>query len=166
MTSTKTNELGVEIVEYSVKETAAEVRKALRAAFPGVKFSVTMARGTAYGWMDCSWTDGPTADQVRPILAGFESSRFDGMDDAYHSVEPTMYAREDGTLWEPRYSSCGINWQRSYTAEATAWAKATATPGTIWFDRGEQRWGDGAYYGPMSLLAETDFTADPSPLMD
>lgn len=148
---------GYEVREFNVKETAAEVRKALRAEFPGVKFAVRMSRGTGYGWLRCSWTDGPTSDQVRPILARFESSRFDGFDDAYHTVEPTLYAREDGTLYEPRYSCCGINWQRDYSPEAEAWATQTAGPDTIWWARVEH-YGHPEYDAPRRLLADTDLT--------
>lgn len=106
-----------EIRDFTVKETATEVRKALRAAFPGTKFSVRMDRGTAYGWMRCDWTDGPTVDQVTPLLARFESERWSGTDELYHHVEPTLYAREDGTLYEPHYNCCGINWQRTYSPD-------------------------------------------------
>ena len=53
----------------TVRETAAALRKALREAFPGARFSVRMASGTAYGWLSVSWTDGPTVEQVDAVAA-------------------------------------------------------------------------------------------------
>lgn len=107
-------------IDYDVKQTAAELRKALRQRFPGARFSVRMDRGTAYGWLAVSWTDGPADRDVRGVCVEFESERFDGMDDSYHRVEPTLYM-VDGVPTEIRYSSCGINTQRTLSAEAVAW---------------------------------------------
>lgn len=76
----------------SVKETAAAMRKALRAKYPGTKFSVRMATGSAYGWIDVFYTDGPEWREVQSFTAQFESSRFDGMDDAYHQTEVTDWS--------------------------------------------------------------------------
>lgn len=70
----------------SVKDTAAALRRHLRSAFPGTRFSVTMERGSAHGWIHVSWTDGPRWTDVRPITEQYESSRFDGMDDGYHAT--------------------------------------------------------------------------------
>jgi hypothetical protein len=64
-------------VPASVKDTAAAIRADLKAAFPGVKFSVRKGAGTAASWIDISWTDGPNDDMVRnicdPYTAGFDS---------------------------------------------------------------------------------------------
>jgi hypothetical protein len=102
----------IEIMSATVKETAAALRSALREAFPGVKFSVRMATGTAYGWISLSWTDGPTSAQVRKIAANFESERFSGLDDSYHSTGVTQW------------SCCGITDQRSISRERIAEAVA------------------------------------------
>jgi hypothetical protein len=51
----------------SVKDTAAAIRADLKAAFPGVKFSVRKGAGTAASWIDIAWTDGPNDDMVRNI---------------------------------------------------------------------------------------------------
>ncbi|RFA12150.1 hypothetical protein B7R22_17115 [Subtercola boreus] len=51
---------------------AAEARKAIRAAFPGLKFSLTGTRGTGYGWLRLSWTDGPTDKQMREVTQPFD----------------------------------------------------------------------------------------------
>lgn len=87
------------------KSTAAAIRSALRRTFPGVPFSVRMARGTACGWIDVSWTDGPTSDMVGQVTDRFESSRFSGMDDSYHATGNT------------EWSCCGVLHHRSYSAE-------------------------------------------------
>lgn len=89
-----------------VKQTAAAIRTALRAEFPGCAFSVRMDRGTSYGWISVSWTDGPSDMRVRRVVEGFESSRFDGMDDSYHSTGVTE--------WTCR----GVNTSRRISREA------------------------------------------------
>lgn len=151
--------------EFTTKETAQEMRKALRAAFPGVRFSVTMARGTAYGWLSVSYTDGPVEGDVRSVCSAFESERFDGMTDMYHRVEPTIYAAEGGSLYEPVYSCCGVNLSRHYSAEVEAWGEGIAVRGSYWWPEGVDQWRDNAYYSTRALLAGTDLTngypADP-----
>lgn len=153
-----TTELKHEIREFSVKETAAEMRKALRAAFPTVKFSVTMARGTAYGWIDYGWTDGPRVGQVEPIVHRFQDAYFDGMDDGYHRIEPTLYARPDGSLYEPRYSCRGANWSREFSPETLAWAEAIAVRGSYWWPEDVEPWRDNIHYATRGLLAGLDLT--------
>lgn len=76
----------------TTRETAAAMRRALRGAFPSTRFSVTMQRGSAYGWIDVTWTDGPTWREVEVITSRFESSRFRGMDDAYHRTENQQWS--------------------------------------------------------------------------
>lgn len=64
------------------KTSIALMRKALRAAFPGVKFSVRMSRGTAYGNANVRWTDGPTTAEVQEVTEQFRGEGFDGMTDS------------------------------------------------------------------------------------
>jgi len=66
----------------SAVETGKALRKALKAAFPGVKFSVKMSRGTAYGSFSISWTDGPNTSAVNVIADAFAGKGFDGMTDS------------------------------------------------------------------------------------
>lgn len=117
-------ELAFESVSYTVVETGKEIRRALRLAFPGVKFSLRGSRGTGYGWFSLSWTDGPTTWQVDAITNGFRSSYFDGMDDSTRSIPATMYAGDDGVIREHRYHCSGVNTQRDYSDAATDWAMA------------------------------------------
>ncbi len=97
-------------------ETAAAMRKALRNAFPGVKFSVRLARGTAYGWINVDWTDGPTAGQVEIVISGFRSERYNGMTDSYEPIPAP-------------WSCCGVIAQRSFSQ--AAFDRAVAVTGLV-----------------------------------
>lgn len=69
------------------KVAAVNARALLKAAFPGIKISVTMGRG--YGSMSIRWTDGPTVKQVEEISGRFSAGHFDGMVDCYeHKRSP------------------------------------------------------------------------------
>lgn len=68
---------------YSGKLAAKNIRAQLKAAFPGVKFSVTK-RG--YGTLNVSWTDGPKVVDVDAITDPYQSGSFDGMQDLYTSA--------------------------------------------------------------------------------
>jgi hypothetical protein len=70
-------------VYESATETAKKIRKTLKAAFPGVKFSVTSSTYSMGSSVYVSWTDGPMSSQVNAILNRFESGSFDGMQDMY-----------------------------------------------------------------------------------
>ena len=65
----------------SVVETAKMLRAALKEAFPGVKFSVRSSSYSMGASINISYTDGPSAEQVRAITGNFEGSYFDGMTD-------------------------------------------------------------------------------------
>ena len=52
---------GTTKTRYSLTETAKILRKCLKEAFPGVKFSV---RGTRGGSIRVGWTDGPLSTAV------------------------------------------------------------------------------------------------------
>jgi hypothetical protein len=70
----------------SCVDTAKLVRKALRADFPGVKFSVRSSTYAGGASIDVGWTDGPTSKQVDGTLKLYEGASFDGMIDlkSYH----------------------------------------------------------------------------------
>jgi len=81
-------------------ETAKWLRKALRKAFPGVKFRVNGSRGTGYGYYDVRWTGGPSYDEVKEITRGFEGTHFGtdehGNQDIEFSVPTFLGVAEDG----------------------------------------------------------------------
>lgn len=71
-------------------ETAKKVRKALKANFPGVKFSVRSSTYSMGSSISVSWTDGPLSEQVDAVLNQFESASFNSMED-YKSTKGYMY---------------------------------------------------------------------------
>lgn len=80
----------------SCADTAKLVRKALKRAHPGVKFSVRSKTYAGGASINVSWTDGPRAADVDPILKRYEGGRFDGMIDMSYSV--SHYLRPDGEV--------------------------------------------------------------------
>ena len=62
-------------------DTAKLVRAALKETFPGVKFSVRSSVYAGGASIDIKYTDGPTCEQVKGVVAMFEGSYFDGMTD-------------------------------------------------------------------------------------
>lgn len=105
----------------TTKDTAPLLRAALRAGSPGVKFSVRMNRGSSHGWLDVSWADGPTYSVVGELCSRYEGSRFDGMDDGYHSVPSSLVAFAGEELpREVRFSCRGVATTR--TIGPAGWA--------------------------------------------
>ncbi|MDN5795473.1 MAG: hypothetical protein L0H79_06935 [Intrasporangium sp.] len=105
----------------TTKDTAPLLRAALRAAFPGVNFSVRMNRGSSHGWLNVSWADGPTYSVVGELCSRYEGSRFDGMDDGYHSVPSSLVAFAGEELpREVRFSCRGVATTR--TIGPAGWA--------------------------------------------
>ncbi len=65
------------------------IRAMLKAAFPGVKFSVTSERFSGGNSIDIAWQDGPRTKDVQDITGRFQQGNFDSMTDCYdysHSV--------------------------------------------------------------------------------
>lgn len=58
---------------------AKNVRRDLKKAFPGVKFSVK----SSYTTINVSWQDGPTRRQVEDVIDKYQQGTFDGMTDCY-----------------------------------------------------------------------------------
>lgn len=73
-------------------EQAKMLRGALKAEFPGVKFSVRCSRGSA---INVSWVDGPRTGRVQAVCDRYRGGGFDGMQDLRYSVE-TFLTTEDG----------------------------------------------------------------------
>jgi|SRR5215469_3388635 len=73
-------------ISYSVAESAQFIRKALKAAFPSITFSVRSSSYSGGGHVTVSWFDGPTSKAVEEVCKSFEGSTFDGMQDlrTYH----------------------------------------------------------------------------------
>jgi len=62
----------------SCAETAKLVRVALKARFPGQKFSVRSSNYAGGASISVGWTDGPTTKEVDEILNRYEGKSFDG----------------------------------------------------------------------------------------
>lgn len=100
----------------STKDTAKHMRKALRAAFPGVKFSVRSNVYSGGSSIDVSWEDGPAEEAVRKITDAYAGGRFDGMIDlAYHANHWLM---PDGSIVLARTYGHGMGMDGDDTPEA------------------------------------------------
>jgi len=75
----------------SAKLAAANIRRELKRAFPGVKFSVRSDVYSGGDAVNVSWADGPTAEAVERISNKYAEGSFDGMTDSYN--------RDDAAVW-------------------------------------------------------------------
>ena len=62
-------------------ETAKLVRKALKAEFPKIKFSVRSKTYSGGASIRVSWTDGPAEPTIKAIVNRYQGADFDGMID-------------------------------------------------------------------------------------
>jgi hypothetical protein len=72
-------------------KTTKEIKNDLKSFFNNeIKFSVKKDRGTASHWVNISWTDGPTMDQVRSRTRQFnDTARDDHMTDLWCGCQYT-----------------------------------------------------------------------------
>jgi hypothetical protein len=103
----------------SVTETAKLLRKALKAAHPGVKFSVRSSSYSGGASIRVGWTDGPTAAEVDKTANLYRGATFDGMVDmkSYHD---SLLANEDGTVELVHFGADFVFTERSESAEFRA----------------------------------------------
>lgn len=66
---------------------AVEIRKSLKKAFPGIKFSVTSESYSMGNSVNVSWTDGPMHKLVDAIVNMYRYGRFDGIQDLSYDVD-------------------------------------------------------------------------------
>jgi len=64
------------------KETAKLLRMTLKETFPGVRFSVRIARHSLCESVNVSWTDGPTSKEVNTVLDVYRDQDGSRMDDS------------------------------------------------------------------------------------
>lgn len=76
-------------VYYSVVETAQFIRRDLKEAFSGVKFSVRSQSYSMGAHVRVAWQDGPTEDEVKAVIGRYDGAAFDGMQDLKSSVYTT-----------------------------------------------------------------------------
>lgn len=102
---------------FSLKETAAAVRKELRATFPGHKISVRCSRGSSY--IHADWIDGPTRREVEAVVWKYRDEVFDGQTDSYRQLPDERVVITPGEAPElVRWSCSGVLMQRQDSAEA------------------------------------------------
>ena len=85
-------------------DTAKLLRQALKARFPGTRFSVRSHTYAGGASIDVTWEDGPTRDEVGEVTQLYAGAAFDGMVDlkvhAQHWLHPdgtVTIAHRDGT---------------------------------------------------------------------
>jgi len=101
---TSRKETEMEMITEQPTATAAKVRRALKAAFPGVKFTVTTSRYSMGSSVEIGWTDGPELAAVDAVAQRFQSvSSSQRPDD---SVERHGYVFEGQRFFGAHYVSC------------------------------------------------------------
>jgi len=78
----------------SKKDTSNLVRKALREAFPDIKFSVVASGSAMCSVLTVTWEDGANEDQVSAITKRFKAASFDNMDDSKNYIHHMMEGKE------------------------------------------------------------------------
>lgn len=106
-----------------VVETAKMLRAALKAEFPGTKFSVRSERFAGGTAININWTDGPTSDAVDAVGKRYQGATFNGMDDSttYHSH---LITTDDGAE-EVRFGARFVQTQREISDGRMAEARRT-----------------------------------------
>jgi hypothetical protein len=139
----------------SCAETAKLVRQALKAAFPGVKFSVRSHTYSMGANISVNWTDGPTEAAVNAITDGYRSVDFDGMTDSTTHRPTTLIALPDGSVEDVHFGAHYIHGTRdlspAYVAQLEVHAAAAIERDTATCQYG---WSLDTYY-PCDLW--TDF---------
>jgi hypothetical protein len=74
---------------------AGLIRSALKAQFPGCKFSVTSKSYAGGSSINIGWTDGPTVAEVGRAASGYKTKSFDGMIDMAHTA--SLWLAPDGS---------------------------------------------------------------------
>lgn len=85
---------------YSVTETAKFIRKALKLAWPGTKFSVRSDKYSGGASIRIAWTDGPKSSDVEHYIAGYEGRGFDGMIDMAYTKDSWLLPDGRAVVWQ------------------------------------------------------------------
>lgn len=93
---------------------AKNIRAELKAAYPGVKFSVKTSRFSMGDSITINWTDGPNSAQVEAVTNKYKAGNFDGYDDCYR------YERTDwnDAFGDAKYISADRKYSDSLIASA------------------------------------------------
>lgn len=108
--------------QYIPKAEATRMMRAdLKAAFPGVKFSVRL-RSKGSSAVTVEWIDGPTEHAVNKVAKRYAGEGFDGMQDLRYSLYDTR-TTETGETVKVHYLTSFVFTSREYSA---AFVRATA----------------------------------------
>ena len=118
----------------NLKETMQLIRKALKEAFPGVRFYVKKD-GTS---VRVRWVNGPSKPQVQALLGRFSGEGFDGMTDMRYS----KHVQDTKTGERATFGTAFIFLERAYSPEVAQQLKATIQEKT-----GCEGWPFSAPYG-------------------
>jgi len=121
----------------STAATAKLIRQALKAAFPGVKFSVRTDSYAGGASIDVRWIDGPTTAQVDAVTGQYRGATFDPSIDlkthVYHQVDGRRVSYgADYIMAQRRYSLAFAHLVAA--AEAQRWGQLTPTITTDGYD--------------------------------
>ena len=136
---------------------ASNIRKELKAKWPGVKFSVRSDNYSMGSSVDVRWTNGPTVREVEAITGKYQYGHFDGMQDLYE------YSKGfDDTYGEAKF----VQTHREYTNEAiveaaedegASYNMKEGYKGKMWVEIPDYH----EYERTYRRLWETDFTKAP-----
>ncbi|TDU67824.1 DUF3560 domain-containing protein [Streptomyces sp. KS 21] len=108
----------------ATKNVSAELRRRLKAEFPGAKFSVRTGTGTGSAWISVSWTDGPDTEAVNRIAAPLHGAHWDGQTETYVQTNNEVTVTVDGKQITGKPLVDGINTHRDFSDDVLAEAKA------------------------------------------
>jgi hypothetical protein len=113
----------LQTINETCAQTAKRVRQALKAKYPGVKFSVRSSTYSGGASIDVSYTDGPAQHGVYVFLQQFAGCDFDGMTDMKTYRDDVLFANPDGT-----YSliNSGANFVHPQRRISQAWREEIA----------------------------------------
>lgn len=111
----KPNEAGIITRSYTTAGTAQLIREALKANFPGVKFSVRSSEFANGSAVDIEYIDGPSEKQVKAVYARFISGHFDSMQDMHTYHENATVIGAGGELRRESYGAKYISTRRDYS---------------------------------------------------
>lgn len=103
---------------YTVTETATEIRKALRALFPGVRFSVRSRTYSGGARVDVCWTDGPSQASVESVTAPFAAATLVGYPDNVARHTSIYHGRR--VRWGADFVECHRAYSRPLVDRAVA----------------------------------------------
>ncbi|MEX3929767.1 LPD29 domain-containing protein [Paraburkholderia sp. BR10936] len=123
------------LIYIGVAETAKLLRKALKEAFPGVKFGVRSHKYAGGASIGVAWRDGPSEALVEAITDRFRGSYFDGMID----YQGSRYAMIDGQM--VRFGADYIQTRRSFSRAMVERFVERLAPGCVVCGDDDYGWG-------------------------